>query len=336
MNPQPIEEIRPRIWRVQVPLPDNPLRFLNSYFILGDDKTTIVDVGFDNQECSDTLDAALAYFGRSWDTVEVILTHSHPDHTGCLDRLWTPGMTIHANMHSFQEVSDNLAMEAEIIEPVLEHIVGEKVGLAGGSGGRDGSRTVLTSELLPLKKRPNFHFLDDGDEFEAAGYTFRVVATPGHDNWHICLYEPTARLLIAGDTVLERITPTVSTWLTSRDNLGDFLSSLHKLGNLDIDLALAGHGEPFEQVHERLAFLLNHHAQRLEEIDGLVAEGYSTLADIARNCAWKHANWDAWSLQQKYFSLGETLAHLVHLMQNEHVACTICGNDMRFTSMAHS
>lgn len=41
-----IEEVFPRIWRVPVPLPDNPLNYLNSYFILSDDKTTIVDVGF--------------------------------------------------------------------------------------------------------------------------------------------------------------------------------------------------------------------------------------------------------------------------------------------------
>lgn len=38
-----IEEVFPRIWRVPVPLPDNPLNYLNSYFILSDDKTTIVD-----------------------------------------------------------------------------------------------------------------------------------------------------------------------------------------------------------------------------------------------------------------------------------------------------
>lgn len=37
-----IEEVLPRIWRVPVPLPDNPLNYLNSYFILGEDKTTML------------------------------------------------------------------------------------------------------------------------------------------------------------------------------------------------------------------------------------------------------------------------------------------------------
>ena len=39
-----MEKLFPNIYRVPVPLPDNPLEFLNSYFILSEDKTTIVDV----------------------------------------------------------------------------------------------------------------------------------------------------------------------------------------------------------------------------------------------------------------------------------------------------
>ena len=51
-----IEEVFPRIWRVPVPLPDNPLNYLNSYFILSEDKTTIVDVGFNHPACEEALE----------------------------------------------------------------------------------------------------------------------------------------------------------------------------------------------------------------------------------------------------------------------------------------
>ena len=54
-----IEEVFPRIWRVPVPLPDNPLNYLNSYFILSYDKNTIVDVGLDHTDCEKALDNAL-------------------------------------------------------------------------------------------------------------------------------------------------------------------------------------------------------------------------------------------------------------------------------------
>ena len=53
--------IYPNLYLVRVPLPHNPLRALNSYFILDDDgTTTIVDVGFNHPDCEQALDDALA------------------------------------------------------------------------------------------------------------------------------------------------------------------------------------------------------------------------------------------------------------------------------------
>ena len=94
-----IEEVFPRIWRVPVPLPDNPLNYLNSYFILSDDKTTIVDVGFDHPDCEKALDDALRKLGRTWESVEIVLTHSHPDHTSNLDRI-SATLDAHIRQHA--------------------------------------------------------------------------------------------------------------------------------------------------------------------------------------------------------------------------------------------
>ena len=80
-----MEQLFPGIYRVPVPLPDNPLEFLNSYFVLSEDKTTIIDVGFDHPDCEAALENALHALGRDWESVEIVLTHSHPDHTSNLD-----------------------------------------------------------------------------------------------------------------------------------------------------------------------------------------------------------------------------------------------------------
>ena len=81
-------ELLPNLYLVRVPLPHNPLRALNSYLILSKDRTTIVDVGFNHPACEEALGQALAALGRTWDGVEIVLTHSHPDHTGNLDRIY--------------------------------------------------------------------------------------------------------------------------------------------------------------------------------------------------------------------------------------------------------
>ena len=69
--------ICPGLYRVRVPLPHNPLQALNSYFILGDETTTIVDVGFNHPACEEALDKALESLGRSWDGVEYELRNRY-------------------------------------------------------------------------------------------------------------------------------------------------------------------------------------------------------------------------------------------------------------------
>ena len=204
-----IEEVFPRIWRVPVPLPDNPLNYLNSYFILSDDKTTIVDVGFDHPDCEKALDDALRKLGRTWESVEIVLTHSHPDHTSNLDRIWRRWMRIYANMHSIQEVQNLMNMQATVFNPLIGYLTHPNTYDERSMQARDASTYRVSAELLPLKNQPDLFYLADGDVYHNGSYRFRVITTPGHDDWHICLYEPTAKILIAGDHVLERITPTI-------------------------------------------------------------------------------------------------------------------------------
>lgn len=325
-----MEELLPRIWRVPVPLPDNPLRFLNSYFILGEDKTTIIDVGVNHPACEQTLDDALHKLGRDWESVEIVLTHSHPDHTGNLDRIWRRWMRIYANMHSFQEVKNSLDMQSSVFNPLLSHLVRPNDYDERLMQLRNADAYQVASAFLPLKNQPDLFYLADGDVYRNGDYRFQVITTPGHDDWHICLYEPTLKVLVAGDHLLERITPSIMSWVTSYDALREFLTSLDKIRNLDVDLVLPGHGRPFSGVADRVDFLKGFHRNRLDELRGLVARGHASLIGIARHASWKHSDWDSWSLDQKFCSLGETSAHLIYLVNEGSVTMTTCQNRRRF------
>lgn len=330
MNDFAIEELRPNLYRVPVPMPDNPLQALNSYFIVSNDKTVIVDVGFNHPECEKALDNALHQLGRSWESVEIVLTHSHPDHTGNLDRIWRRWMRICAHMHSFQEVKYLMDMQSTVFNPLLRHLVDPQTDDERTIQRRDATRYQVSAELLPLKNDPDLFYLDDGDIYRAGDYRFEVITTPGHDDWHICLYEPQEKILIAGDHVLERITPSVLSWMTPYDALKEYLTSLDKVRNLDVDLILPGHGNPFTGVAARVDYMKQHHFERLEELYQLVAEGHTSLIDIARSAQWKHANWDGWTLDQKFYSLGETFAHLIYLVNEGRITMTITQNKRRF------
>ena len=80
----------------------------------------------------------------------------------------------------------------------------------------------------------------DNDVVKLGDRQFRVIHTPGHRPGSICLYDPTAQLLITGDTVcgtrtnLIRMNPTI------------YIASLQKLLTLDIQQLIMSH--PFQPL----------------------------------------------------------------------------------------
>ena len=53
-----IEEVLPKIYRIEVPLPESPLRSVNSYVLKGKERNIIIDTGM-NKRVRDVMDAAL-------------------------------------------------------------------------------------------------------------------------------------------------------------------------------------------------------------------------------------------------------------------------------------
>ena len=173
-------------------------------------------------------------------------------------------------------------------------------------------------------------FLQEGDVLRAGPYAFEVLETPGHDPWHLCLYEPSRRILLAGDHVLERITPSIASWFPAYNALEEFLASLGKVSNLDVEQVLPGHGAMFGDLRGRALYLIGHHEERLQEIYDLVAEGHEDVVSISSHARWRYDNWRSWPLDQKFFSMGETMAHLVYLVCEGKLKQTICGDEYRF------
>ncbi|MBQ9708395.1 MAG: MBL fold metallo-hydrolase, partial [Firmicutes bacterium] len=57
-----IEKIAENLYTTRVPLPDNPLRYINVYIIKGadeGDRTLVIDTGFNRPECENAIQEAL-------------------------------------------------------------------------------------------------------------------------------------------------------------------------------------------------------------------------------------------------------------------------------------
>ena len=79
----PVEQVRPGVWSIPVPIPRSPLRYTLSYAFLDDAGVLLVDPGWDSAEGRAALTAGLGIAGASIAEVSgVVATHVHPDHHG--------------------------------------------------------------------------------------------------------------------------------------------------------------------------------------------------------------------------------------------------------------
>lgn len=300
-----MEEVCPDIYRIQVPLPRNPLRAINSYVIRGAERCLIVDTGMNRPECVEVMQTGLERLEIDLARTDIFATHCHSDHVGLVSLLKTG--TSRAFLHP--------ADAAIILDP---HLWSNLVRSAHVHGFPDADDAV---EKHPGKKylftgQPEFTPLREGDVLSVGRYRFRCLETPGHTPGHLCLYEPAAKLLVSGDHILDSITPNISGWAQEEeDPLGDFLASLDKVAGYDVALVLPSHRNPITDHRRRIAELKEHHRVRTEEVVDILGSNRKTAYQVASRMTWdiSYSRWDEFPVPQRWFATGEALAHLLHL-----------------------
>jgi glyoxylase-like metal-dependent hydrolase (beta-lactamase superfamily II) len=135
----------------------------------------------------------------------------------------------------------------------------------------------------------------------------------------MCLYEPNKKIFLAGDHILNDITPNIQLWSDDRNPLKDYLASLDKVYKLDIKLVLPGHRGIFRNCGERIQELKYHHQKRLDEIISILEKGSQNAFQITSQMSWEimYDSWDLFPVTQKWFALGEAISHLKYLEEKK-------------------
>jgi glyoxylase-like metal-dependent hydrolase (beta-lactamase superfamily II) len=108
---------------------------------------------------------------------------------------------------------------------------------------------------------------------------------------------------------LLEITPNVGLWPESEPHpLVRYTKSLDELRGVDADLVLPGHGSVFHDLGGRIDEIVGHHAERLDVMRAVLADGPKTPYEVSR-VVFRGAV----TVRQRCFALAETLAHLDHL-----------------------
>lgn len=305
------EQVLKNIYRLEIPLKGSPLKSLNVYVIKDKNRSLLIDTGYRNENCREALLEQLAQLGLHPGDVDVLLTHMHLDHSGlCKEMAGEQGkiyisredrfvIDSEAGWNEFWKRNDSRMMQEGFPREQLEILPLRDSEQAGA----------------PPKGIPHV-CLDDRDVIQVGGYRLQCILTPGHTPGHMCFWIEEEGVMFLGDHVLFDISPNISIWDTLPDALGAYLNSLKKIAAYPIKLSLPAHRGRGD-VQERVAILLAHHEKRLEETLLAVRENPGQSAfHLAAKLTWRiRANsWEEFPLAQKWFAVGETVAHLDHLV----------------------
>ena len=178
----------------------------------------------------------------------------------------------------------------------------------------------------------NLCVLKDGDTINVGDYLFECIETPGHTEGHICLYESNKKIFICGDHILGDITPNITISSQERNPLKEYLMSLDKVYDLDVELVLPGHRNIFRNYKERIRELKQHHQKRLREVISILEKGRQNAFQIASQMTWdiSYKSWDLFPPAQKFFAFGEAMAHLKYLGEEGEVGWEMDGQGIVF------
>lgn len=304
----PIEQVRPGLWSLPVPIPANSLRYVFVYVFETDAGPYIVDTGWNTEEAWDALRGGLERIGSAVTDVQgVVVTHLHPDHYGLAGRVREASGAWIA-LHP----ADAALIQDRYVDPdYLVQLMGSMLRQVGAPAEELDALQHAAMPVLPLvtPAQPD-RLLEDLDKVDIPGWDVVALWTPGHSPGHLCLWEPERRLLLSGDHVLPRITPNISFHPQAGDDpLGAYLVSLDKVAAYDASEVLPGHEHRFVGLSGRVAELKEHHERRFDEVVAAIEDGAQTGWDLATRLKWSRP-WTNIDGFMRRAAVLETLAHL--------------------------
>ncbi|MGI5912842.1 MAG: MBL fold metallo-hydrolase [Syntrophomonadaceae bacterium] len=310
-----IEIIRDNLYRIEIPLPQNPLKILNAYFIRGSNRNLLIDTGFNREECREAMDQAIRELDISMKNTDIIITHVHADHSGLTGYLARPETKVYTGSYTAREFNN-----ANDFITYYKNLV-KQGGLM--EMGFTQEPSVHPGYLYRSSIVNNVTIIREGTFIRVGDYNLQCIMTTGHAPDHVCLYDKKNKILFSGDHILGKITPNNTIWDTpweiKVDYLDEYLKNLEKIQAMDIELVLPGHRKILTNCYQRIEELKMHHHNRLNHILEIMGNKTMTAAEVASKMKWdlKIKYWSEFPPAQKLFATGEALSHLSHLVCKE-------------------
>ena len=310
------------------------LDHINLWLCDGGDRVAAIDCGYGDEP---TRAAWQRHFAQTLDgrpLAKIVATHFHPDHIG--NAQWMSerfGLQVTMTHAEFLQAHAVWRDEGTLSVAAFGRFLCAH-GMSDEHAQELAARGVAYRRGVPALPA-TFARIIDGDAIDLCDARFRVIAGFGHSPEHAALHCAERRVLIAGDMLLPRISTNISAWPCEPDGdpLARFLDSLARFEALPADtLVLPSHGLPFRGIALRVGALRAHHQARLAELLAFVRDAAAPVsaADVLPTLFRRTLD-----LQQRFFAMGEAIAHLNHLWHQQRVERIDGGNGaIRFRAIA--
>jgi len=223
------------------------------------------------------------------DIEQIVLTHHHDDHVGLLDYLLAErDIPIYAHANSLPYLTNDQAHYKR--SEAFFYSLYKQFGIEDNVSHKLSKRTVprlnIQHKIMLAKE------LDEGVAIPGLP-DWQVLETKGHAQSHISLYRPNDRILLCGDHLIKHVPAGIFqespiTPATERSKpLLQYIDNLHKLAKLPVSVALSGHGEPIDHVHEHIWQVLRKIEKRIRKVADTLKEGPKTGLEIVQDL-YKH------------------------------------------------
>jgi glyoxylase-like metal-dependent hydrolase (beta-lactamase superfamily II) len=300
--------VAPGVWRITTPMPGRPPQVHAYLAELLDGRWMLVDGGLGTAEAWAALEAGVMDVAGGWGAVAVhVLTHMHMDHVGLAARVREASgapvlmgrLDAERMAHAAAHPEEEAAYRAELFRGCGAPAEWIAAVQAGHATARAMAPPVQVDAVL------------DGEAGDVPGADgWRHAWTPGHTAGHVSLFRPADGVLVAGDAVLPRITPTLGVNRQRPDPVGDYVAALDRIAALQPALILPGHGDPVEGTG-RVAELRAAAGAETEAVAELLRAGPATTWQVVE----RRYPGREMGAGTRMLALRETLAHLKRLVR---------------------
>jgi glyoxylase-like metal-dependent hydrolase (beta-lactamase superfamily II) len=307
-------------------------------YLIEDDPLTLLDCGPNSGTALDALEQALAARGHRVEDLElIVVSHQHMDHLGLVSilarRSGAQVAALAALVPWAAQYYDGMEADDQFAASVMtEHGIGEDIRLAllavSQSYRHWGASVDVTRPLAP------------GSDLRLRDRTLRVLHRPGHSPSDTIFHDAARGIVLGADHLIKHISsnPLISRPLEAPLDGGPpperphaletYLESLRATRAMDdVDLILAGHGEPVLDHVTLIDERFRMHERRADKIHRLLGEGPLTAFEIAQ------ALWGAVAVTQAYLTLSEVLGHADLLVAQGRVVEQREGGVVRFAAL---